>query len=234
MEFLLLNDAHDQEYLCDVPGVRCVNLLKRCDSLGHKRNLINGYAKHEIRITVDDDDIFLPWLVETSVEEMYKRMFDHFGLFVGTSYFLMEYAPDGTFTIKPNGRGCTGFPIYTKTLFNVVGGYPLMNSGQDRLLVNKFWKFFATKYGMTLTDLNRPTTVPPAYIYRKNHGVEHFSNKTNKREWDYARLVHESDKKRETGTIELQPFWRMDYVSACRDALTRWKSGKANEHRTTG
>lgn len=69
-ELLIVNDCPRQEFQCDLPQVRIINCDQRYQSLGEKRNFAISQAQGDWLAVWDDDDIYLPWRLSFSMQEI--------------------------------------------------------------------------------------------------------------------------------------------------------------------
>lgn len=69
-ELVVLNDAPAQTLVCDVPGVRVVNLAARVPTLGAKCNALLALARGTVIVPWDDDDVSLPGRVAQAVDRL--------------------------------------------------------------------------------------------------------------------------------------------------------------------
>lgn len=82
-ELLIVNDAPNQRLTCKVPGVRCINLNYRIPTLGEKYNVCCSFAKGEIVLPWEDDDISLPNRIPETVRML--KDYDYWN--PGAAYF---------------------------------------------------------------------------------------------------------------------------------------------------
>jgi glycosyltransferase involved in cell wall biosynthesis len=69
-ELIILNDCAGQQFEGDFPDVHIVNQNSRFASLGEKRNTCIQLAKGSVIAVWDDDDVYLPWRLSFSYDEM--------------------------------------------------------------------------------------------------------------------------------------------------------------------
>lgn len=67
-ELVIVNDDKNVELVCDQPGVVCINLNKRI-LVPQKKNLAIGLGYHDVFLTCDDDDVYLPNHIESHVKK---------------------------------------------------------------------------------------------------------------------------------------------------------------------
>ena len=191
-ELIVVNDHPDQTLVFEHPDVTVVNLPRRLRTLGEKRNLSVALAKYDHLLVWDDDDIYLPWRI---TETMKTLPTDHF--YKCPNAWVMN---DGRITELGYNLFHSG-SAFDRWLFERVGGYTLMNGGEDADIElrfqhvtenpGEFWKH---------TILPRDRVY---YIYRWSHGSYHTTGVT-----DVASIVPTVAS---TGRVELRPTWRHPY-----------------------
>src|SRR5690606_1075446 len=72
IELIICNDLPAQSLICRNDRIKIINLDKRCDNLGEKRNLTAAYASYEYILTWGDDDIHLPWRISACMDVIKK------------------------------------------------------------------------------------------------------------------------------------------------------------------
>lgn len=198
-ELLILNDCPEQELLCDVPGVRIVNLKDRLPNLGTKYNRMVELAQYDLLMPAEDDDLHLPWAISQAVTMLGK-----------SSYWKppqVWYCPKGQ---KPVWKHPVGVrhhaSIFTREAWRKVGGYPAVTGSQDAAmdaLLRKHCRVAPEVY------------LPPeewAYIYRWGVSPCHLSGTR-----DMVGLWNAQQG--EPGQYVLRPHWRDDYLDMTRAAL---------------
>src|SRR4051794_28836956 len=129
-ELLLLNDFDQQTIAFDHPQVTIVNIPSRFHSLGEKRNAAAALCRHDLMAVWDDDDIYLPHRLSFSV-----AMYDETKRFFKPAHaFVMN---NGTITGPKENLFHSG-SMWHRSLFDEVGGYAHIGSGED---LDLEWKF---------------------------------------------------------------------------------------------
>lgn len=217
-ELIVLNDHPYQELLCDHPEVRIFNLKSRLPTLGEKRNFSVSLARYDQLLIWDDDDIHLPWRIAETMNVLAESQY-----FKSRQLWVWEH--DAIYQLAPPEEEwyhCTSG--YSRTLFEELGGYRPINTGEDvtfelRLkassAVGKFWRLSA----LPLERLY--------YIYRVTHGHYHTSGCT-----DLTRI--EPDIK--PGQYQVQPHWERDYCKDVEQEIQRMLCTQQQPelHRTAG
>lgn len=161
-ELVVINDHHqpltlDRAY----PGVRLHNLPQRLGNLGQKRNYTVQAARGEFLLNWDDDDLYLPWRIAETVQALLgapeKRFFKPTRAWQSTNnrqYRLVR----NLFHAQAGMR---------RSLFDGVGLYKEMNSGQDAELEARIPRALRIDHPAKVSDL--------FYVYRWGNGVTHLS-----------------------------------------------------------
>lgn len=202
-ELIVLNDHPEQELLCDYSEVRIFNLKSRLPTLGEKRNFSVSLARYDQLLIWDDDDIHLPWRIAETMSALTESQF-----FKCRQLWIWEH--DAIYHhVLPQEEWFHGTSGYSRALFEEVGGYLPMNTGEDvdfeiRLKasggVGKF-------LGLSELPLERLY-----YVYRVTHGHYHTTGCT-----DLSRI--EPDIKR--GKLQLEPHWERDYCKGVEQEIQR-------------
>ncbi len=128
-ELILLNDCPGQTFEFDHPRVRVINEPSRFPTLGDKRNACIEAAAGEIIAIVDDDDVYLPWRLSLTVEQMLRR---DTPFYRPASYLAYQGGErlDG-WRATPEW-GVHGMVAFTKDLWRDAGRYPPQTSARTR------------------------------------------------------------------------------------------------------
>jgi cellulose synthase/poly-beta-1,6-N-acetylglucosamine synthase-like glycosyltransferase len=133
-ELIVLNDCEGQTFEGDFPGVRIVNHDRRFSSLGEKRNECIRLARGSIVAIWDDDDVYLPWRLSLSWREMERLDV----LFYRPAEFWAYW---GEQSLHDNQTipGWFSHPtvLFSKDLWEKVGGYPPLDIGEDAQFFEK-------------------------------------------------------------------------------------------------
>ena len=214
-ELLICNDCGAQELVCDVPGVRVLNVKDRFASLGGKYNWMIEQAKGDLLCPWEDDDLSLGWRINQGIRGLGIHYIPHLNAFDRHSAIDYWKPPQVIFL---DARGvhyhhAVGVrhhaSIFTREAWRRVGGYPEVSGNQDALMDQRLGGHLLPRY---------PDGIPPAewsYIYRWNVSPNHLSGfgdpEVYYRQVGAAHLVE--------GTFTLRPHWRQDYLALCRQAL---------------
>jgi len=136
-ELVILDDAGQYDpAACDhLPGVKLITTRHRFRTLGEKRNASAALVSPDVDAYAvwDDDDIYLPWHLETMAQVFaagisWSRPAE---VWIDRRTHLQRKTTGGLF------HGSWGF---TREAFLAVGGYPAMQSGQDQALAGRLKK----------------------------------------------------------------------------------------------
>lgn len=197
-ELIIVNDCSEQELECSYSDVFILNSKKRFKSIGEKRNASVSLSSGDFIFPWDDDDIHLPNRISYSLSQIKDGFYNP----------RMAWTMNKGLKISKNAFHAIG--CYSRELFDSVGGYPHINSGQDI----EIEKLFAAKTKLPTYEIEEKDVY---YIYRwsdinswhlsacgvdsvtKKNGLEIFKEK--------------NEKNIDKGTITIKPFWKQDYVS---------------------
>jgi hypothetical protein len=175
--------------LSGFPEVHVFNIPRRFRTIGEKRNACCGLCTGEVIVPWDDDDIHLPWRLSYSLQQMKNRQ-----------YFKPDklwYWTEGKVSLRKAVAHAMG--AWSKELFDKVGGYDHIQSGQDQTIE---------------TDLRYVEDTPVEnafYIYRfPGTGSYHLSAHGFGKGFEEAKKF--VDAKVPKGRYVLKPQWRADYV----------------------
>jgi glycosyltransferase involved in cell wall biosynthesis len=225
-ELVILNDFSDQVLVFDHPHVKMVNVSQRFRTVGEKRNACAAFCSHDILFVWDDDDIYLPWRMSFSINRLDKAK----GFYKPSkAWVLSEGVIRGVRRNLFHSGSC-----FTRSLFDQVGGYPHIGSGQDWGLESKFSSAISgSKDDESLTDEEL------FYIYRwGGTGSFHLSafgrdeGKSIKGNEHVATYVRHAVKSGQlpTGKIQLHPVWRNDYAGLLPTKTDSSKSSFGEHH----
>jgi hypothetical protein len=202
-ELIILNDQPGVEYVFNHPEVKVVNLDRRVPTVGGKRNRCAQMSDGRIMMPWDDDDVHLPWRISVTVAHMTNH--HHFK---AKRFWVWT---DRKFKLERPGGGAPSMGAWSFDLFDRVGGYPEIQSGQDTELQKKM-----TAAG--LTDVRYLPDDQVYYIYRWASGCWHLSG-WGRGQTGYDNAGVRAAKTVAPGRIEIVPAWETDYVLAVRGRL---------------
>lgn len=194
-ELILCNDCIDQTLVCEVPGVRVINLKERIPTLGQKYNVMASYATGEVLMPWEDDDLSLSWRISLSVKRMTEGNAEYFN---PKAYWF--WPSNGT----PKHEQLTGYAhnasAYTRRAFTHVGGYPPLSGPQDAAMDGMLFRHVRTIRG----PLGPRESF---YVYRWGVSDLHLSafRDTERVYTEHGRRVQKP------GEYVVLPRWRTDY-----------------------
>ena len=194
LELVILNDCRD--VVLENPGISGVhvfNVDRRFRTVGEKRNACCGLCSGDVIFPWDDDDISFPWRISYSIEQMTNR-----------HYFkpdrLWYWGNDHISEDKPVAHA---MGAWSKELFDQVGGYPHIQSGQDQALEDLF-----AKTGHR--DVKEIEPRDNFYLYRfPGTGSYHLSAHGFGK--GYTAAEEFVRQKIKPGTYSITPMWRQNY-----------------------
>lgn len=197
-ELIIINDCESQELLCDSKDVFIFNCQRRFKSIGEKRNASVALSRGDIIFPWDDDDIHLPNRIRYSLDNMKGDFYNPRKAWVLNN------------GVKISKNSFHGIGCFTRSIFDNVGGYPHINSGQDVGIE----KLFAAKNPLPCYEIDQKDLY---YIYRwsdtnswhlSSCGVDSTTGRSG------MELFSAKNQKNITsGTIKINPSWKKDYQS---------------------
>ncbi len=134
-ELLILNDCPQQVLeSCDL-RIRVFNRQTRTPSLGEKRNFLIEQAHGELIAVWDDDDIYLPWRLSVSVEQMRTQNVPFYCPDKCWTYPAEDVLLDASCSNERNGHPMW---IFAKSQWRELGGYPSITIGEDMGFLSRF------------------------------------------------------------------------------------------------
>jgi len=214
-ELIIVNDLPEQKLIFDHPQVKVFNFDQRFSTIGAKRNKSVELSSGEILTSWDDDDLYLPWLLSTIVNEFEKQP------------NLGFIQPNKTWCLNglnvEKSKGWCAHTAFTRESFNEVGGYKLINSGQDMDLVNRLKKHLSP--AGRAKELNL-TYNEACYVFRWNTGAYHLSGYGRDKEGKESGFS-KIEKAIKSQKIEpqkiLNPHWNHDYMGMINSFLASSK-----------
>ncbi len=207
-ELLILNDFTPQRIVFSHPEVTVVNVAARFPSLGEKRNAGVALCRHDLIAVWDDDDIYLPHRLSLSASRYDSRR----RFFKPARSFTLS---DGVLS-GPKHNVFHSSSLYHRSLFEEVGGYPHIWSGEDQGIEAKFRALI----GGRLADDSLAQS-EAFYMYRwggtNSYHVSAFGRGVDNA-MEHARRALAEGRIR-SGEIRLRPHWSRDYPAMVREHL---------------
>ena len=202
-ELIILNDTPNQTLRFDHPDVVVVNSPRRFRTMGEKLNAAFGLATGDVLCRFDDDDVSLPWRLETS--------FNHLTESTGLNYWssFQFFFANGENAPRISRQGAPSKSIWTRKAFDAVNGFPFVDSGQDKDF----------EYNCRIHDPKGflYEEIPPKeifYVYRWGTGSVHLSG-LGRGSSGYHKI---GQRPIEAGDFELAPVWGRDWVEEMKTA----------------
>lgn len=202
-ELVVVNDHPEQTLIFDHPEVTVFNIPRRLRTLGEKRNFSVALSQYNNLLVWDDDDIYLPWRIQETMPVLRAKQF-----FKSPHAWVMN---NGKVEPKPAYNLFHAGAAYTRWLFEKIGGYRCINTGEDADFEARIKNEYATVNCWALTEL------PPDrlyYIYRWLHGSFHAT---------HYKDLKDLQPKVVAGTFKLEPKWLQDYEKAACDIANEGK-----------
>jgi len=210
-ELLIVNDCAEQQIVCDVPGVRVINLPDQVPDLSDKFNLGMQESSAKWIAFWDDDDISLPDRVADSVTR------------AGTT---LAYRPTlcwnwGCGEIRYMGQPllCSGM---VDRAFSIDVGGCTHGEYNDRSLWDKIWP---SRNVVQTTPKPRESH----YIYRWAGIGWHESGAREPSSLVRAKQFHKAaieDPRFVPGLVKVRPVWSQNYVALVEMAISQGKGDK--------
>lgn len=211
-ELLILNDFDQQHFRCEDEQVTVVNVPARFHTVGEKRNAAAALCRFDLLAVWDDDDIYLPHRLTFSMSKYDES----------TRFFK----PSKAFVINddwitgPFSNLFHGGAIWHRSLFDEVGGYAHMGSGQDMDLEGRFQRVIGP--GKDYVEI---TPEEIFYLYRwagthsyhlSGFGRDGPDHSGGDKVLDYATRELRAGRI-DGGEIALLPHWDTDYTQLVAD-----------------
>ena len=207
-ELVVFNTLVSQNLWIDHPRVRVINHPSRPATLGETRNLAIQECRGEFVVTWDDDDIYLPhylsWLVNHVGDGDWIRQAARFDL---TQWKITQVSC----------QACNQL-MFRKSAWERLGGYPAVDSGEDRVFVGKLQ---ASLPGRSL-ELPRKEI---GFMYGWANGAFHVSGCGENQPGKATALTrarrHVQMTPHRRGNVQIVPRWEKDYVTMANDWLAQ-------------
>jgi Glycosyl transferase family 2 len=208
-ELVIVNDYPLQRLSFDHPRVRIINLDFTFRTIGEKENFAVSACRYETIAVWDDDDIALP----NHLDNINAYLPGHDILHWQRGAAVVGSSIEGLHSLGNSGI------VYTRDLWERVGGHAFENAGYDVTFVNR-----AHEAGARFS-LAEPEPRHVSWFYCWGNGSYHMSGQGTD---DGSRpdvVTRHSDHIEQlrraghipTGEITLTPRWRKDYVQLLTD-----------------
>ncbi|MBZ5624216.1 MAG: glycosyltransferase family 2 protein [Acidobacteriia bacterium] len=219
-ELLILNDFQQQTIAFEHPQVTVVNVPARFRTVGEKRNAAAAMCRHDLVALWDDDDICLPHRLSFSISKYDEKK----RFFKPSKAFVLNH---GVIS-GPDAEGYHAACMWHRSLFDEVGGYAHMGSGEDKDIEARFEEVIG---GGKNYDAIKLCEI--YYLYRwsgtqsyhlSGFGRDGSGRSGNDKVMEYA-LGQLEQGRIQAGEIALVPQWSVDYSQLVREYVAAWPQG---------
>lgn len=207
-ELIILNDCADQNLIFDHPQVKIFNVKQRIKPLGNKFNQCVNLCTGDIFMPWEDDDIYLPWRMTTTLKYMHDGLF-HTGQGI--------FEEDLKKLIFSNNVFHCNLAI-SRENWEKIGGYENIDKGS--IDVSLLGKINSTIKNPSI-EIKKNEIF---YIYRWSQtGSYHASGIAPYEECDFAAVTNkivDDEKSNNTfvgGDIILEPKYKYDYLKFVKE-----------------
>jgi hypothetical protein len=211
-ELIIVNDYLLQKLEFEHPDVKIYNLDDTFSTIGEKENFALGKCSADIIAVWDDDDVAMPNHLR-NIAKYFKPDTDLLHWQKGVLY----NEPDIS---AITGLGNSGI-VYSKKIWQLIGGHPLENAGYDMTFVIKIkdlsknivlasppdnevsWFYMWGGRGYHMSGQGTDNNDKPNVIQRHSEYVEYLRNKN---------LIP-------TGIVKLNPSWKKDYLQLLKNFI---------------
>ena len=213
-ELIIVNDYPLQKLEYNHPEIKIYNLDETFATIGEKENYAMSKCLADIICQWDDDDIAMPNHL-MNVAKYFKEDSD-----------LLHWEK-GVFFNEPNISAITGLGnsgiVYSRKIWELIGGHPLENAGYDMTFVIKIknfsknivlasppddevsWFYMWGGRGYHMSGQGTDDDNRPNVIKRHSKYVEHLREKN---------LIP-------TGIVKLNPSWKKDYLQLLKNFINK-------------
>lgn len=197
-ELIIVNDTPGQTLRLaePLPNVLLVNLPRRANTLGEKRNIVAALARGDVLFCWDDDDISLDWRISLSLERLGDA--DYWQPTNSLASINAQDERPKFDVVDVYAAGC-----FRRYAFVKAGGYPFTNMYEDSILRDR------------MPNVRRTALAPQErfYWYRWGTGSHHVSGLGADGYDDAGRQTIAQ------GVFVLRPHWRRDYVELLKGVV---------------
>ena len=206
-ELIIVNDCKEQNLIFDHPEVKIINLKERINPIGKKFNFSAFSCSGEIINPWDDDDIFMPWKIETGMKYLKNGAFHSGQGFLETQLGQIKYF-NSYFQ-------CNLF--LEKKIFKEINGYLEEDRrGLDVNLLERLHK----KLGEIKIKIKKEEIF---YLYRYNTvNCLHVSSLKDEKNLDkiyQEKIINDPNFLK--GDIVLKPHWKNDYIKLVKEYIDK-------------
>jgi len=203
-ELVIVNDYPLQKLVFNHPQVRIYNLDKTFETIGEKENYATELCKGDIICQWDDDDVAMSWHLR-NVDKYFVEGSDLLHWQKGVLY-------DNSKITSITSLGNSGI-VFSKKIWNELGGHPIENAGYDMTFVVKI------KQNSRNIVLASPPNDEVSWFYMWGGRGYHMSglgtdtpDRLNviQRHSAHVEILRRSNKI-PTGEVILKPHWKNEY-----------------------
>lgn len=133
-ELIIVNDCPGQTLEGRFPNVRIINSPARWQHLGDKRNHAIELSNGEFIAVWDDDDVYLPWRLSHTVQQIRERKLAFYCTAEYWAYWGKEILEDNASVSGWIWHPSFAFP---RKDWKAVGGYPSVTLGEDSIFLER-------------------------------------------------------------------------------------------------
>jgi len=215
-ELIIVNDYPEQKLVFDHPEVKIYNLDKTFDTIGDKENFAVSKCSGELIAVWDDDDVALS-----------NHLTNIAKFFIEGSNLL--HWQNGVFYNEPNITAITSLGnsgiVYTKKIWEEIGGHPIENAGYDATFVDRIYR--KTKNRGIVKAFPPNEEVSWFYMWGgRGYHMSGMGTDTSERKNVVIRNQEYIENQRKkgyipTGDIDLKPKWNKNYKQMLNDFLNK-------------
>ena len=214
-ELIIVNDYPLQKLEFDHPEVKIYNINEVFNTIGDKENFAVDKCSYDIIAVWDDDDVALPNHLK-NIAKYFKPDTN-----------LLHWKK-GVYYNEPSITAITGLGnsgiVYTKNIWETLGGHPEENAGYDMTFVMKIHRLTPDKIVNAA-----PADDEVSWFYMWGGRGYHMSGQgtdTEDRPNVIIRHTEYIESLRKigmvpTGNIKLNPHWNKDYKKLLHDFITK-------------
>ena len=215
-ELIIVNDYPEQTLIFEHPEVKIFNLNETFKTIGEKENFAVSKCSGDLIAVWDDDDIAL----SNHLNNISK-------FFINGSHLL--HWQKGVYYNEPNITAITSLGnsgiVYSKKIWEEIGGHPLENAGYDTTFVDTIYKKTKSRGIVKASPSNDEVSWFYMWGGRDYHMSGMGTDTPNRKNVVERHREHiESQKNRgniPVGDIVLEPKWNKDYQKLLNDFIKK-------------
>lgn len=211
-ELIIVNDYPLQTLHYDHPEIKIINLERTFPTIGEKENFALSNCSGELIAVWDDDDIAMP----NHLSNIAKYFTEDGELLLWGNGALVN----GNQIQELTGLGNSGI-VYSKKIWEELGGHPLENAGYDTTFVNQI----IYRPGAKPMIVAHPPNDEVSWFYMWGGRGYHMSGEGTDHPGKLNAIQrHSAHVESErllgnipTGDITINPHWDIDYIRLLKD-----------------